>query len=80
MKKVLYAILFLSLFSFLIAEEKICDVSEVMVCMEENVEYCECVPKTLKGVNYPLVIQCRQLKKTICEGKDNDFKCICSNS
>ena len=79
MKKVLYAILFLSLFSFLIAEVKVCDTNEVMACTDLTIECCKCVPRSARG-SYAIVTQCSLPKKSICEGNGSNLKCYCSSS
>ena len=77
MKKVLYAILFLSLLSFLIAEVKICDVNDVMVCYDENtINSCECVPMNSRG-KFAFSTKCIPPEQAICKEIGVRFTCYC---
>ena len=77
MKQVLCILLFLSLFSFLIADVKRCAPNLVMACRDFKIYSCNCAPKNAKG-NFAIVTSCPFPKRAYCEGSGNSLNCRCN--
>ena len=76
MKKALYIILFISLFSFLFSKVLRCSYNLDIACTNFRIDDCKCVPKSTKG-NFAMVIPCNAPKRATCTGEDSSLNCFC---
>ena len=77
MKQAFLLLILVTLFSFLSAYSKSCQIDFKMVCKKFTVDSCECVPKNVQG-EYAYVKECKAPQHPICSGDSTCLNCICS--
>ena len=77
MKKLLFLMITLSIFSFLSAWMKTCTSDLKMACKKYTIDSCECVDKEITG-NYAYIKDCTYPEKPVCSGDSNTLNCVCS--
>ena len=76
MKKALYIILFISLFSFLFSKTVRCSYNLKLVCTDFTINSCKCVAKSAKG-NFAMMRLCDAPKRATCTGDALYLNCFC---
>jgi hypothetical protein len=79
MKKALYIILFISLFSYLFGAMIRCARDYKFVCKDYDILDCDCVKKTSSG-KYVIEKSCDSPKTITCTGMGAYINCVCSYS
>ena len=77
MKQTFLLLILVTLFSFLSAYSKTCEVEQKMVCTKFTVDSCKCVPKEVQG-EYAYVKECKAPFHPSCLGDSKTLNCICS--
>ena len=77
MKQSFLLLILVTLFSFLSAYSKSCQIGFKMACTQFTVYSCKCVPKDTQG-SYALVQVCKVPQHPTCSGDNTSLKCICS--
>ena len=77
MKKALYIILLISLFSSLFGETIRCNLNLKAACTDFTIKACKCILKNLPG-NFALETFCNAPKRAICTGEDRILNCFCA--
>ena len=77
MKQAFLLLILVTLFSFLSAYSKSCQVDFKMVCSKFAVDSCKCVPTNTQG-EYAYIKECKAPQHPTCSGDYQTLNCICS--